>query len=99
MKIQLKDERKQLRHDIDSLENRLKWLNIGGPCRSGESVSGYLARQTQTHSGKNESQNNSPSYWFWSSSSVSPALSGKKEGAGIAATLPLARNPGRSAHQ
>ena len=28
VKIQLKDERKQLRHDIDSLENRLKWLNI-----------------------------------------------------------------------
>lgn len=28
VKIQLKKERKQLRHDIDSLENRLKWLNI-----------------------------------------------------------------------
>jgi ABC-type uncharacterized transport system involved in gliding motility auxiliary subunit len=26
--IQLKDERKKLRRDIDSLENRLKWLNI-----------------------------------------------------------------------
>ena len=27
-KIQLKDERKKLRRDIDSLENRLKWINI-----------------------------------------------------------------------
>jgi ABC-type uncharacterized transport system involved in gliding motility auxiliary subunit len=27
-KIQLKDERKKLRRDIDSLEGRLKWLNI-----------------------------------------------------------------------
>jgi ABC-type uncharacterized transport system involved in gliding motility auxiliary subunit len=27
---QLKDERKRLRHDIDSLENRLKWQNILG---------------------------------------------------------------------
>ncbi len=26
--IQLKEERKQLRHDIDSLEDRLKWVNI-----------------------------------------------------------------------
>ena len=28
MKIKLKDERKKLRHDIDSLENRLKVFNI-----------------------------------------------------------------------
>jgi ABC-type uncharacterized transport system involved in gliding motility auxiliary subunit len=28
MKLQLKDERKKLRADIDSLENRIKWLNI-----------------------------------------------------------------------
>jgi ABC-type uncharacterized transport system involved in gliding motility auxiliary subunit len=28
VKIQLKDERKQLRREIDSLENRLKWFNI-----------------------------------------------------------------------
>jgi ABC-type uncharacterized transport system involved in gliding motility auxiliary subunit len=28
MKVQLKDERKKLRADIDSLENRIKWLNI-----------------------------------------------------------------------
>ena len=27
-KIQLKDERKKLRRDIDSLETRLKWINI-----------------------------------------------------------------------
>ena len=27
-KIKLKEERKKLRRDIDSLENRLKWLNI-----------------------------------------------------------------------
>jgi ABC-type uncharacterized transport system involved in gliding motility auxiliary subunit len=26
--IQLKEERKQLRHDIDSLEDRVKWLNL-----------------------------------------------------------------------
>jgi len=29
VKRQLKDERKKLRTDIDSLENRIKWLNIG----------------------------------------------------------------------
>jgi ABC-type uncharacterized transport system involved in gliding motility auxiliary subunit len=29
-KIQLKDMRKQLRSEIDSLENRVKWLNIAG---------------------------------------------------------------------
>jgi len=28
VKIKLKDERKKLRRDIDSLENRLKWFNI-----------------------------------------------------------------------
>ena len=28
IKAQLKDERRKLRADIDSLENRLKWLNI-----------------------------------------------------------------------
>jgi ABC-type uncharacterized transport system involved in gliding motility auxiliary subunit len=28
-KVQLKQTRKQLRLDIDSLENRIKWLNIG----------------------------------------------------------------------
>jgi len=28
VKIQLKDERKKLRHDIDALENRVKWINI-----------------------------------------------------------------------
>jgi ABC-type uncharacterized transport system involved in gliding motility auxiliary subunit len=28
VKVKLKDERKQLRRDIDSLENRLKWVNI-----------------------------------------------------------------------
>jgi ABC-type uncharacterized transport system involved in gliding motility auxiliary subunit len=28
VKVQLKDERKKLRADIDSLENRIKWLNI-----------------------------------------------------------------------
>jgi ABC-type uncharacterized transport system involved in gliding motility auxiliary subunit len=28
VKIQLKDERKKLRHDIDGLENRLEWFNI-----------------------------------------------------------------------
>lgn len=28
VKIQLKEERKKLRHDIDSLENRVKWVNI-----------------------------------------------------------------------
>jgi ABC-type uncharacterized transport system involved in gliding motility auxiliary subunit len=28
MKIKLKDERKKLRRDIDSLENRVKWMNI-----------------------------------------------------------------------
>jgi ABC-type uncharacterized transport system involved in gliding motility auxiliary subunit len=28
VKRQLKDERKNLRKEIDSLENRLKWLNI-----------------------------------------------------------------------
>ena len=28
VKIKLKDERKKLRRDIDSLETRLKWLNI-----------------------------------------------------------------------
>jgi ABC-type uncharacterized transport system involved in gliding motility auxiliary subunit len=27
-KVKLKDERKKLRQDIDSLENRLKWFNI-----------------------------------------------------------------------
>ena len=30
VKIQLKDMRKSLRKDIDSLENRIKWLNIAG---------------------------------------------------------------------
>ena len=30
MKKDLKDERKNLRRDIDSLENRIKWLNIAG---------------------------------------------------------------------
>jgi len=30
VKRELKDVRKQLRRDIDSLENRLKWLNIAG---------------------------------------------------------------------
>jgi ABC-type uncharacterized transport system involved in gliding motility auxiliary subunit len=29
-KVQLKDVRKQLRAEIDSLENRIKWLNIAG---------------------------------------------------------------------
>jgi ABC-type uncharacterized transport system involved in gliding motility auxiliary subunit len=29
-KVQLKDMRKQLRSEIDSLENRVKWLNIAG---------------------------------------------------------------------
>jgi hypothetical protein len=29
VKQQLKGERKKLRADIDSLENRIKWLNIG----------------------------------------------------------------------
>jgi len=28
VKIKLKEERKKLRRDIDSLENRLKWFNI-----------------------------------------------------------------------
>jgi len=28
VKVRLKEERKQLRREIDSLENRLKWLNI-----------------------------------------------------------------------
>jgi hypothetical protein len=28
VKIKLKEERKQLRHDIDALETRLKWFNI-----------------------------------------------------------------------
>ena len=28
VRVQLKEERKKLRHDIDSLENRLKWFNI-----------------------------------------------------------------------
>jgi hypothetical protein len=28
VKIQLKEERKKLRRDIDSLERRLKWFNI-----------------------------------------------------------------------
>ena len=28
VKVQLKDERKKLRADIDSLENRVKWTNI-----------------------------------------------------------------------
>lgn len=28
VKVQLKEERKRLRSDIDSLENNLKWLNI-----------------------------------------------------------------------
>ncbi len=28
VKIKLKEERKKLRQDIDSLENRLKWFNI-----------------------------------------------------------------------
>jgi ABC-type uncharacterized transport system involved in gliding motility auxiliary subunit len=28
VKVQLKEERKKLRADIDSLENRIKWLNI-----------------------------------------------------------------------
>ena len=28
LKVQLKDERRKLRADIDSLENRLKWINI-----------------------------------------------------------------------
>jgi gliding motility-associatede transport system auxiliary component len=30
VKVQLKDVRKQLRAEIDSLENRIKWLNIAG---------------------------------------------------------------------
>ena len=30
VKVQLKDMRKQLRSEIDSLENRVKWLNIAG---------------------------------------------------------------------
>jgi gliding motility-associatede transport system auxiliary component len=30
VKIKLKDERKNLRRDIDSLENRLTWVNIAG---------------------------------------------------------------------
>lgn len=30
MKKELKEERKNLRRDIDSLENRVKWLNIAG---------------------------------------------------------------------
>jgi ABC-type uncharacterized transport system involved in gliding motility auxiliary subunit len=30
MKVQLKNMRKQLRSEIDSLENRIKWLNIAG---------------------------------------------------------------------
>ena len=30
VKIKLKDERKKLRRDIDSLESRLKWFNIAG---------------------------------------------------------------------
>lgn len=30
IKVQLKDERKKLRADIDSLETRLKWINIAG---------------------------------------------------------------------
>ena len=30
VKVQLKDMRKQLRSEIDSLENRIKWLNIAG---------------------------------------------------------------------
>ena len=30
MKQQLKTERKKLRADIDSLENRVKWANIAG---------------------------------------------------------------------
>ncbi len=30
VKIQLKDERKKLRRDIDSLQNRLTWVNIAG---------------------------------------------------------------------
>ena len=30
MKVQLKQMRKQLRSEIDSLENRIKWLNIAG---------------------------------------------------------------------
>ena len=30
MKKELKEERKHLRRDIDSLENRIKWLNIAG---------------------------------------------------------------------
>jgi ABC-type uncharacterized transport system involved in gliding motility auxiliary subunit len=28
VKVQLKEERKRLRHDIDALENRVKWVNI-----------------------------------------------------------------------
>ena len=53
MKVKLKEERKKLRQDIDSLENRLKWFNIaamplaGQPLRPGP---GFL--QTQTHLGK-----------------------------------------------
>ena len=30
VKVQLKEERKKLRIDIDSLETRTKWLNIAG---------------------------------------------------------------------
>jgi DNA repair exonuclease SbcCD ATPase subunit len=30
VKVQLKQMRKQLRSEIDSLENRIKWLNIAG---------------------------------------------------------------------
>jgi hypothetical protein len=47
VKKELKQERKKLRTDIDSLENRIKWMNIAGmpalvppraccsPCRGG----------------------------------------------------------------
>ncbi len=30
MKNQLKEVRKKLRADIDSLENKIKWLNVAG---------------------------------------------------------------------
>ena len=48
-KTQLKEVRKKLRADIDSLENRIKWLNIAGmPALVAAHRSGIRHRQTPT---------------------------------------------------
>lgn len=52
VKVQLKDMRKHLRSDIDSLENRIKWLNIAGMPIAVILVGFGLAAMKRKHSGK-----------------------------------------------